>query len=86
MRPPGWYLDEGNASAPAPFWNEMASWVHETYPTVPFMVSETGAGGIYEWNDNVTDVKWSLKYQEEVVTADVQTVVENSQISSLTIW
>lgn len=31
----------------------------------PLTISETGAGGVYEWQ-NQTDPYWSQKYQEEV--------------------
>ena len=37
----------------------------------PFTISETGASGIYEWDRNTTDVKWSLKYQSEIIGGDV---------------
>lgn len=32
---------------------------------VPFTISETGAGGVYEWT-NSSDPKWSQHYQNEV--------------------
>ena len=35
------------------------------YPEKPFFISETGAGGLFEWNDNKTDAYWTLKYQQE---------------------
>lgn len=83
---PGWYSDEGDLAAPHATWSDNADWVLENYPSTPFMISETGAGGIYEWNDNETDVMWSLKYQTEIVAADVRTVLSNPQFAALTLW
>ena len=40
------------------FLRPQALWAHENYPTKAFMISETGAGGVYEWQ-NATDPYWS---------------------------
>lgn len=32
-----------------------------SYPGKPFAISETGAGGIYEWSHNSTDARWTTK-------------------------
>jgi hypothetical protein len=34
----------------------------------PFTISETGAGGIYEWSNNSTDVKWTLQFQADIIS------------------
>lgn len=36
---------------------------HDATAGKPMVISETGAGGIFEWDDNNTDAKWTLKYQ-----------------------
>ena len=44
---PGWYT----ASVPqiGSVWKNHTDWVQKTWPTKPFIASETGAGAIYEW-------------------------------------
>ena len=47
---PGWYTesyDTVNAT-----WANFSAWARSNYPNKPFLISETGAGGIYEWRDN----------------------------------
>ena len=52
----------------------------------PLVISETGAGGIYEWAHNATDAQWTLRYQSEVILADVDVALSNERISGLTLW
>ena len=52
----------------------------------PVVVSETGAGGIYEWSDNKTDAKWTLNYQTEIISEDVKAVLSDVKYSGMTIW
>ncbi|CAJ1455076.1 unnamed protein product [Effrenium voratum] len=61
---PAWYSKPGDLHAPGVEWNKSAAWARAQQPQKPFFVSETGAGGIFEWK-NKTDVFWSLKYQQE---------------------
>eukprot|EP01060_Flectonema_neradi_P017164 TRINITY_DN2397_c6_g1_i1.p1 TRINITY_DN2397_c6_g1~~TRINITY_DN2397_c6_g1_i1.p1 ORF type:complete len:332 (+),score=73.45 TRINITY_DN2397_c6_g1_i1:127-996(+) len=82
---PGWYTS-GGPEACAPYWNFQANWVATNHPTKPFMISETGAGGVYEWAHNASSVRWSQGYQNDIVQADVIVALNNSQISSLTLW
>lgn len=82
---PAWYDDYGNTSAPAAFWRGLGAWAAEHYPGVPVVISETGAGGIYEF-DNATAVKWSTKYQTEVLAADVDVALSDDAFSGLTLW
>jgi len=86
---PGWYNQEGNVHAPL-VWNDKANAVRAglngTTLGKPFTISETGASGIYEWDDNTTDVKWSLKYQSEIIAGDVDVSISNGNISGLTLW
>ena len=91
---PGWYSCEGDLSCPERSWDKYASSVAtgqtKSGPAAtigkPFVISETGAGGIYEWDANTTDAKWTLKYQTEIVTRDVDVAIANSNISGITIW
>ena len=52
----------------------------------PMMISETGAGGIFEWDHNQTDIKWSLRYQSEVIGLDVDVALANDYVSAITLW
>jgi beta-glucuronidase len=54
----------------------------------PFVISETGAGGVWEWSEtaNSTDDKWTLLYQAEIIGGDVDTALSNKNISGITLW
>lgn len=52
----------------------------------PMVISETGAGGIYEWDANATDDKWTLKFQTEIISQDVDVALANNNISGITLW
>lgn len=52
----------------------------------PFVISETGAGGIWEWNNNATADKWTLKFQSEIISQDVDVAIANDNISGITLW
>jgi len=81
-------------SFPTLYWNSAANAVRDgrtkSGPDAtigkPFMISETGAGGIYEWSNNATDARWTLKYQAEVLTRDVDVAIANAHISAITLW
>lgn len=48
-------------------------------------ISETGAGGVYEWQ-NQTDPYWSQNFQGEVVQQDIEFALESDRVSGITIW
>jgi beta-glucuronidase len=77
---PGWYRSDD----PKEFWTDLASYFVGLGK--PFMISETGAGGIYEWSDNATAAKWTLAYQTKIIEADVEVGLGNSNISGMTLW
>merc|ERR1719473_1743449 len=52
----------------------------------PFVISETGAGGIFEWSNNASSVKWTLKYQADIIGQDVDVALVNENISGITLW
>eukprot|EP01050_Picozoa_sp_SAG11_P010024 SAG11_NODE_985_length_6288_cov_53.468972_1_plen_173_part_00 len=52
----------------------------------PMVISETGGGGIFEWSSNKTDAKWTLKYQAELIMADVKVALSDDHISGITLW
>lgn len=83
---PAWYNDKGDLSAPAKSWNAAASAVAKKFPGKPFVISETGAGGVYEWDANATDARWTQKYQVEVIERDVDVALQNDKISGITLW
>ena len=62
----------GAKDFPLTYWKEQAAGVRAGRTTdgkrtdtagKPFVISETGAGGVFEWSANATDAKWTLKYQ-----------------------
>lgn len=83
---PNWYSSE----VPADFWNRLANDVRAGKPPFgtgkPYIISETGAGGIYEWNNNKTAVKWSLDFQTNILLQDVDAAIENANISGVALW
>ena len=83
---PAWYSDQHQLDAPARFWNQNAAWVRDHYPHKPFFISETGAGGLFEWDKNTTNAYWTLKYQQEVIDRDVDVALGNENVSGLTLW
>jgi len=82
---PAWYDHQGDLNSITPFWQSQADWVHTHFPKKPFLISECGAGGIYEWT-NATDPYWSQRYQSEVVERSAQFAVSNEIVSGITIW
>eukprot|EP00411_Alexandrium_monilatum_P092372 CAMPEP_0175749798 /NCGR_PEP_ID=MMETSP0097-20121207/60342_1 /TAXON_ID=311494 /ORGANISM="Alexandrium monilatum, Strain CCMP3105" /LENGTH=212 /DNA_ID=CAMNT_0017058377 /DNA_START=15 /DNA_END=650 /DNA_ORIENTATION=+ len=83
---PAWYGSVHDLDKPTQAWNEYASKVHEKYPGKPFIVSETGAGGIFEWSHNATDGYWTTQYQAEVIERDVDVALKNERISGISLW
>lgn len=77
---PSWY----NSAEPKAFWNDLASYF--VGQGKPFLISETGAGGIYEWSHNATADKWTLAYQTQVIQADVDVALSNSNVSGIALW
>ncbi|KAL3903986.1 MAG: hypothetical protein SGILL_010241, partial [Bacillariaceae sp.] len=77
---PSWYHD----GAPADWWNRTATAVAATKK--PFIISETGAAGIYEWTHNDTAVKWTLEYQTRIITQDVEFAIADPRISGISLW
>ena len=82
---PAWYSEPGNISDCYADWEKHAEYVQKTWPGKPFLISETGAGAIYEW-DNATAVKWSQLYESMVTFADASFALNNSFVSGITIW
>ena len=57
------YDHRGQPDEATAFWARMAAWVRSHYPRAPFVISETGAGGIFEWSHNATKAPWTTAYQ-----------------------
>ena len=83
---PGWY----HPDEPGRYWNRIADDLRAgKSPSAigkPFVISETGAGGIYEWHQNDTCVKWTLGYQTNIVIEDVDTAIQNGNVSAIALW
>jgi beta-glucuronidase len=83
---PGWY----DNTDPHEFWNHLANSIRAGIPSgaegKPFLIAETGAGGIYEWSANNTAGKWTLGYQTKILGQDVDVALENANISGICLW
>lgn len=83
---PAWYT----SGEPAETWNNFANSVHagSVKGTIgkPFVISETGAGGIYEWSHNASAEKWTLAFQTQIIIEDVETALANDNVSGITLW
>jgi len=81
---PGWYQENHE---PRKFWSNHAKNIREgVYPGSagkPFLISETGASGIYEWSHNKTAGRWTLDYQNKIIEVDVDVAIENDYISGI---
>ena len=66
-------------------WNGSAQWANKNFPGKPFGISETGAGGVFEWT-NSSDVRWSQGYQTEVVAANAEFASKSPLVNHFTIW
>lgn len=84
---PGWYQEDHE---PRQFWSNHAENIRKgTYPGSagkPFLISETGASGIYEWSQNKTAERWTLAYQNKIIEEDVDVALDNDYISGITLW
>lgn len=84
---PGWYIKDVE---PNTYWNHIANTIASGTingtKDKPFMISETGAGGIYEWSDNTTAAKWTLACQTKVIADDVDVALSNENISGIALW
>lgn len=78
---PGWYRPQESLSE---FWANLSSYF--TSFGKPFLISETGAGGIYEWAHNKTAEKWTLLYQTKIIEQDVEIALSNPNISGISLW
>jgi hypothetical protein len=87
---PGWAWYDGglfrNLSAPATYWDSWASSVRQHFPHKPFVISETGAGGIVEWSHNLTAATWTTKYQAEVLSRDVDAALASEHLSGVSLF
>lgn len=88
---PGWYQNLGDLGAPAHLWGRYAADVRKHYPLKPFTISETGGGGVYEWrnttlNSDGVAVQWSQLYQAQLVEADIEVALSDTNISGISLW
>ena len=80
---PGWY--NGPPDGIAKTWDDRAAWVAQNYPDKPFIISETGAGGIVG-NHSQNQTRWSLELQSTIDGLNANTAMTNSNISGLALW
>lgn len=83
---PGWY----SGGPPPQYWSRIAGDVKSgKLPNTkgkPFIISECGAGGIFEWETNDTAVPWTLAYQSNIIMQDVNHAIGNENISGIALW
>eukprot|EP00980_Cylindrotheca_fusiformis_P000474 scaffold119_cov131-Cylindrotheca_fusiformis.AAC.4 len=77
---PSWYIDAN----PISYWNRVANFYHSVGKA--FLISESGAGGIYEWDKNQTSGRWTCSYQTQVLSEDVEVALSNPNISGVALW
>ena len=80
---PGWY--GGNASSVNASWEADAAWVVAHWPAKPFLISETGAGGI-AGNHSASLQRWSEEYQALVDGDDAATAMGSADVAGLALW
>ena len=80
---PGWY--GGNASTVNSSWLWDANWTASNWPQKPFIISETGAGGI-AGNRSASLARWSEEYQRLVDGYDVATAMDSAQVAGIALW
>jgi len=80
---PGWY--NGPPSGISQIWSDRAAWVAEKYPNKPFIISETGAGGIVG-NHSTNSTRWSLELQSNIDGLDASVAMTNGNITGLALW
>ena len=83
---PAWYNNCNQPEEATTFWAQQAAWVRANYPQKPFVISETGVEGVYEWSHNATRPPWSVGYQMDVLANDVDVALAHDYISGLALW
>jgi len=80
---PGWY--GGSADTVVDTWDKAAAWVRQNWPTKPFIVSETGAGGV-AGNHSHNLTRWSEEFQGLIDSLDAGVAANSSNISGISMW
>ena len=82
---PGWY--GGNASTVNASWETDAAWVAAHWPAKPFIISETGAGGIVGNHSAAPPfARWSEEYERQVDGYDAATAMLSANVTGLALW
>lgn len=85
---PGWY--GGGANTVVSAWQWDADWVAQHWPTKPFIISETGAGGIAGNHSAILPpsnaTRWSEEYQAVVDALDAGVAMNDSNIAGIALW
>jgi hypothetical protein len=50
------------------------------------LISESGVGAIYEWQNNKTAVPWTCAYQAKALVDIVEESISDSNVSGLALW
>ena len=75
----------GGADTVVNTWENAGAWVRQHWPKKPFIISETGAGGIAgDRSSNLT--RWSEEFQRLVDGLDAGVAANSSNISGIALW
>lgn len=86
----GWYptdkeADMNEVQQIPLLWEAYGRWVAEHYPDKPFLITEAGAGGLYE-HHGPSDVKWTEEYQSLVLQMHFLSVARSPWVAGLALW
>jgi len=85
---PGWYTDTFATIGAA--WKNLSAWSLEHYPDKPFIMSEFGAGAIFEWTNSTKGsppaAKWTQQGQADIVVANIKAGLVLQNVSGIAIW
>ncbi len=65
--------------------DQIASWMGANHPSVPFFVSEIGAGSVPGWVDQMRGM-WTEAYAARLLSAGAQHVVHDPRWSGIALW
>eukprot|EP00747_Dinoflagellata_sp_TGD_P208958 gnl/TRDRNA2_/TRDRNA2_82393_c0_seq3.p1 gnl/TRDRNA2_/TRDRNA2_82393_c0~~gnl/TRDRNA2_/TRDRNA2_82393_c0_seq3.p1 ORF type:complete len:244 (+),score=31.16 gnl/TRDRNA2_/TRDRNA2_82393_c0_seq3:450-1181(+) len=66
-------------------WETYGQWVEEHYPNKPFLITETGAGGIFGVH-GPSDRKWTEEYQSLLVQMHLLAAMRSRRIAGIALW
>jgi beta-glucuronidase len=65
--------------------DSIASWMSVSHLTIPYFVSETGAGSLPGWVDEMGGM-WTEQYAARILSASTQIAVRDARWSGIALW